>query len=99
MAYEQTPQDRDPRLWDIATKRAAFKRHVITYLIMNAFFWGLWFMLGGRTYSNGIPWPVWPTLGWGIGLGFHYFGAYGNHEYDAIEKEYTKLQNQKNKSI
>jgi hypothetical protein len=96
MTYEQTPQGRNPYLWDIAKRRAAFKRHLTIYLVINAFFWSLWFITGGRTYgSDGIPWPVWPAIGWGIGLTFHYFGAYMNNEQNDIEKEYNKLQNNK----
>jgi hypothetical protein len=97
MTYEQPPQGKDPRLWDIAKKRASFKTHLTTYLVVNAFFWALWYLTGGRTYGNdGVPWPVWPALGWGIGLAFHYFDAYVNNEHESIEKEYNKLQN-KNK--
>lgn len=94
MMYEQPPQGRDPRLWDIAKKRASFRTHLTTYLVVNAFFWALWFLTGGKTYGNdGVPWPVWPALGWGIGLVFHYFGAYVNQGHTSIEKEYNKLQN------
>lgn len=97
MAYEQTPEGRDPRLWDMAKKRASFRTHLTTYIVINAFFWALWYLTGGRTYgSDGVPWPVWPALGWGIGLAFHYFGAYVNNDRDNIEREYRKLQN-KNK--
>lgn len=100
MTYEQTPQGRDPQLWDIARRRAAFKRHLITYLILNAFFWALWFVTGDRNVGyRGLPWPVWPALGWGIGLAFHYFGAYVTDGHSEIEKEYTKLQNKKNQTI
>lgn len=96
MDYQQTPQDKDPRLWELAKRRASFKQHLTTYLIVNAFLWILWYLTGGRTYgSDGIPWPVWPTLGWGIGLAFHFFGAYAGDGHNAIEKEYDKLQNKK----
>lgn len=95
MNYQPTPQNKDPQLWELAKKRAAFKRHLITYFILNSFFWALWFITGGRTHYNGTPWPVWPALGWGIGLAFHYFGAYVNHENNDIEKEYNKLQDKK----
>lgn len=94
MMYEQPPQGRDPRLWDIAKKRASFKTHLTTYLVVNAFFWALWFLTGGKTYGNdGVPWPVWPALGWGIGLVFHYYGTCINHGHKAVEKEYNKPQN------
>lgn len=95
MTHEQPPQGKDPHLWDIAKRRAAFKQHLTTYLVLNAFFWALWYITGGRTHGNGVPWPVWPALGWGIGLAFHYFGAYVNNEQSEIEREYNKLQNKK----
>lgn len=97
MTYEQSPQGKDPQLWGIAKRRALFKRHLSVYLVMNVFFWALWFIMGRRTYgTDGVPWPVWPMLGWGIGLAFHFFGAYVANEHASIEKEYRKLQN-KNK--
>jgi hypothetical protein len=99
MAYEQTPQGKDPMLWDLAKRRASFRSHLITYVVINAFLWALWFITGGRESRNGLPWPVWPALGWGIGLAFHYFGAYGTDGQNAVEKEYEKLQNKKNQTI
>lgn len=94
MTYEQHLPDKDPVLWDIAKRRASFKRHLVIYLIMNAFFWVLWFILGQKTYgTDGVPWPVWPALGWGIGLAFHFSGAYMNNEHSSVENEYKKLQN------
>lgn len=96
MTYEQIPPDKDPRLWNMARRRVAFKNHLMTYLIINTFFWLLWYLTGSRSYhAGGVPWPVWPALGWGIGLAFHYFGAYVNDGTNATEKEYEKLQNRK----
>ena len=83
--YRQpTPEGKDPELWEIAQRRAAFKKHLISYLIVNAFLWGIWLFTGNQ--HNGIdilqwnfshyPWPIWTSLGWGIGLAFHFAGAY-----------------------
>jgi hypothetical protein len=33
------------------------------------------------------------TLGWGIGLAFHFYGAYYGNKYDSVQKEYEKLKN------
>ncbi len=85
-------EDRDPKLWEIAKRRASFKSNLITYLIVNAFLWGLWYFTGARTYYGSWPWPVWPTAGWGIGLIFHYFGAYIYPEANSVEREYDKLK-------
>ena len=93
-----TPQGKDPQLWQVAQRRASFKSHLASYLIINIFLWLLWYFSGGRTYNQGLPWPVWPTLGWGIGLAFHYMGAYVTTGQNNVEKEYEKLQQQQNKS-
>ena len=98
MTYEQPPNGKDPILWDIAKKRASFKSHLVTYIVINAFLWTLWYLTGGRDYNRGLPWPVWPALGWGIGLAFHYFGAYVTDGRHAIEKEYQKLETKKNQT-
>ena len=91
----ETNQQRNEHLWKIAEKRASFKKHFATYFIMNAFFWALWFFGGMNESDQGWPWPVWPMLGWGIGLAFHYFGAYHDDKMTSTEKEYEKLKKEK----
>jgi hypothetical protein len=91
--YKPTPDDKDPKLWEIARKRASFKSNLITYLIVNAFLWAIWYFTGSRSSAHGWPWPIWPTLGWGVGILFHYFGAYVYSEANSTEKEYEKLKN------
>jgi hypothetical protein len=98
MNYYTVPEGKDPQLWQTAHKRASFKRHLTTYAVINLFFWILWYFTNGdhdysaeRTY---LPWPVWPMIGWGIGLAFHYIGAYVSMGNNLVEKEYDKLKNQ-----
>lgn len=92
--YQQPPAGKDPELWEIAQKRAEFKSHLLSYIIVNGFFWALWFFSGDRNDNNEFaPWPVWPMLGWGIGLAFHYAGAYVFPKSNLVEKEYQKLKN------
>lgn len=94
--HYQTPEGKDPVLWDIAKKRAGFKSHLVTYLVVNAFFWGIWLIRGERhDHEHLFPWPVWPLLGWGIGLAFHFAGVYLFPEANAAEREYEKLINNK----
>lgn len=90
-----TPQGRDPLLWQLAQRRASFRGHLAMYLIVILFLWLLWFFTGGKTYGQGLPWPVWPTLGWGIGLAFHYVSAFVSTSKTMVEKEYDKLMNEK----
>lgn len=95
---QPTPEGKDPILWEIAKKRASFKSHLMTYIIVNAFLWALWYFTTYRHSEgrwNPYPWPIWTTLGWGIGLAFHYAGAYVFPKANSVETEYEKLNNKK----
>ncbi|HEX2630473.1 MAG TPA: 2TM domain-containing protein [Chitinophagaceae bacterium] len=92
MQTTNTPPDRDPKLWAIASKRASFKKSLVTYLIINAFLWALWYITHGRNHNDSWPWPIWVSLGWGIGLLFHFFSAYVIPTENSTEKEYDRLK-------
>ena len=104
--YQQVPEGKDPSLWQTAHKRASFKRHAITYVIVNAFLWITWYLSAGHKYQNDseawglhhFPWPIWTTVGWGIGLAFHFASAYIFPETNSVEREYEKLKNKKQSS-
>ena len=92
-----TNQGRDPQLMELARRRASFKYHLFSYLLVNTFLWILWFISSGRnTYASAFPWPLYPMLGWGIGLFSHYVGAYVFPKQNLVEREYEKLIAQKN---
>jgi hypothetical protein len=38
-------------------------------------------------------------LGWGIGIAFHYMGAYVTPKNNSVHKEYEKLQQQTTQTI
>jgi 2TM domain len=86
-------EKKDPRLWAIAQQRASFKSNLVAYIIVISFLWILWSFTGSH-HGGGLPWPVWPMLGWGVGLAFHYSAAYINPKKDMAEREYEKLKNQ-----
>lgn len=92
MQTTNSPGDRDPNLWKIAKKRASFKKNLITYLIVNAFMWAIWYFTYGRNHNDNWPWPIWASLGWGIGLLFHFFGAYVYPDANSTEREYERLK-------
>jgi len=95
--HQPPPAGKDPVLWEIANKRAGFKSHLVTYLIVNGFFWALWYFSGEHFNEDEfVPWPVWPMLGWGIGLAFNYVDAYILPKANMVEKEYQKLKNNNN---
>ncbi|CAN5916517.1 hypothetical protein BH11BAC7_BH11BAC7_10850 [soil metagenome] len=92
MNEEMTEKER--LLWKQAKKRVEFKRHLWTYLIVNLFLWIVWAMTGMEfDHREFVPWPVWSTVGWGIGLAFSYFGAYHGTTVNAVDKEYEKMKN------
>lgn len=90
-------ENRDEQLWRIAKKRAAFKKHLATYIIINGFLWVLWFFtsrshdMEDMAYGN-VPWPIWSTIGWGIGLAFSYYSAYHDNVESDTMREYQKLK-------
>ncbi|MEO8961870.1 MAG: 2TM domain-containing protein [Ginsengibacter sp.] len=89
-------ENRDRKLWEVAKKRAAFKYHVLIYFIMNIFFWTLWYIslknnLTPPAERDVIPWPLWPMVGWGIGIFFNYLTAYKTKD-SLAEKEYKRLR-------
>ena len=83
--------EREKELWRIAKKRVAFKRHLTLYTLINGSLWLLWYFTDRMNESAGIPWPLFPTLGWGIGIFFNFLGAYVWARPGAIEREYQKL--------
>lgn len=54
-----------------AAAEAGFFRHLVTYLVVNLFF----FLLNWLT-GRGEWWFYWPLLGWGIGLFWHGMGVF-----------------------
>ena len=83
----------DERLWRIARRRAAFKKSLYSYLVINAFLWAIWWVTAGRHSGfHSYPWPIWVMLGWGVGLGFQYFDAYTGNKHDMAIEEFKKLK-------
>ncbi|TGE23393.1 2TM domain-containing protein [Hymenobacter metallicola] len=86
---------RDPQLWRMAKARAKFKTHLFTYLAVNGLLWTIWFLTdfsAGHRYGSNIPWPVWSTVFWGIGVFMNGVGVYGGLGKSQLsEREYERL--------
>jgi hypothetical protein len=72
-------------------KKLNFYRTLTSYLIINAFLWILWFMTG-----SSYPWPIWVSLGWGIGLAFQALDAFAlgvtdQQRREMIEEEMRRM--------
>lgn len=93
----QSPANRDPHLWEQAENRVGFKQHLRSYLLVNAIVWIIFLVLVygfGNARFGAFPWPLFMTLGWGIGLLAHYIGVYwlASRPDNQVEKEYRRLQ-------
>jgi uncharacterized ion transporter superfamily protein YfcC len=87
---------RDEELWKVAKKRASFQHSLVLYLVINAFLWVIWwFTADTKNFHEHIPWPAWAMVGWGFGLVFQYFAAYGGTKENLANKEYEKLKREK----
>lgn len=82
-------------LWKAAKKRVGFRRHLAAYAVINTLFWALWYIMDFKSReSSGIPWPLFPMMGWGLVLFLHFLGAFVFvSRYASVEKEYEKLKN------
>ena len=76
-------------LWQLAKRRSGFKYSLLSYLVVNLFLNTVWFLSSG---PGSYYWPIWPMLGWGVGLIFQYFAAYHASNYFSAESEYEKLK-------
>jgi hypothetical protein len=74
----------------LAYRKRGFRHHLRTYVLVNLLLVGIWAVTGAEYF-----WPIWPILGWGIGIGFHYRGVYGGHRpltEDEISREMDRLR-------
>jgi hypothetical protein len=37
-------------------------------------------------------WPIWPMMGWGMGIAFQYFHAFHGSKITSTQAEYEKLK-------
>lgn len=95
----QHTTDRDPYLWKQAKARVGFRMHLRSYLIVNTGLWLIWAVSSfafGPSASRIVPWPIFATIGWGIGLASHYVHVYrGGNERSQVEQEYQRLVSQR----
>ena len=71
-----------PRLRERAVKRLKKRRdfygHVLVYLLVNSFLVVIWWM----TSPDGFFWPVFPIVGWGIGVVMNAWDVYYSEDLD-----------------
>jgi hypothetical protein len=74
-----------------AEEKMGFYTHFTIYILVNLLLYAIWWINHGPSTH---PWPIWATLGWGIGIVAHFLGVFvgSGFEEKLGEKEYKKLK-------
>ena len=69
-------------------KKRDLQAHLIAYVLVNLFLNGIWLLTGAGFY-----WPMFPLLGWGIGVAFHIWDVYSpkTPSEERVEREMRRL--------
>ena len=83
---------------ELAIKRlkakSDFKKQLLAYVAVNTMLTVIWaFTSAGQPWPRGIFWPIFPIIGWGVGLVIHGYVTYRGNSYteEKIQREMTKL--------
>jgi hypothetical protein len=70
-------------------KKRDFATHLVVYLLVNAMLVVIWAVTGSHFF-----WPIFPILGWGIGLGANAWDVYGRKPISEgeIQHEISRLR-------
>jgi hypothetical protein len=63
-------EQRESALRARAAARASLGRHLTSYAVVMSLLVTIWLVVG-MSAGAWYPWPVWPALGWGIGVVGH----------------------------
>ena len=87
---------------ELAIKRlkdkSDFRVHLLVYITVNAMLLVIWAATGGITetatgYTFGFLWPIFPIVGWGVGVVAHWYTAYFGDVYseEQVRREMGRL--------
>jgi 2TM domain len=70
-------------------RKQEFYAHLLAYVLVNGMFVVIWAMSGA-----GFFWPIFPILGWGIGISFHAWDTFrrGEPSEAKIQREMEHLR-------
>jgi 2TM domain len=73
-------------------KKRDFSTHVVIYVIVNAMLVGIWAVTGA-----GFFWPIFPILGWGIGVAANAWDVYGRKPIteEEVHRETERLRSER----
>ena len=69
-------------------KKAELRSHATVYVVFNSMFIAIWAVTGHHFF-----WPVFPMLGWGVGLILHAVDVFSHGPTEAqIRREMSRLR-------
>jgi hypothetical protein len=83
---EEAEYERRRRAREVAEARYGFRWHLPIYVLVNGFLVVIWALSG-----EGIFWPAFPLVFWGMGLIAHYWGAYRSFGGSWVDRETEKI--------
>ena len=71
-------------------KRRDFHTHLLVYFLVNAFLVAIWAL----SDWHGFFWPIFPIVGWGIGVVLNAWDVYHGEEFteEQIQREISALR-------
>ena len=71
-------------------KRRDFRGHLLVYLLVNGFLVVIWAL----TNPQGFFWPVFPLVGWGIGVVMNAWDVYGAQDFseEQIHRQMQRME-------
>jgi hypothetical protein len=87
----QAPTDLRALAIEQLRKKRGLQGHLIAYVTVNLLLVGIWYVTGRHFF-----WPIFPLLGWGIGVVFNIWDVYMPERMteDRIEREMRRLSKQ-----
>jgi 2TM domain-containing protein len=88
MISELQEDDLRAKALAVLKKKRDFYAHVLAYVLINSMLIGIWAVTG-----HGYFWPVFPLLGWGIGVFFNAWDVYSRGPSERqIQREIDRLR-------
>jgi hypothetical protein len=75
-------------------QRQGFRRHALVFALVNGLLIVIW-LTTAIAFGDGawFPWPIFPLVGWGIGLVIHGWSVYGGGITESdIQQEMNRLR-------
>ena len=73
-------------------KRRDFRVHLLVYVLVNTFIVVIWLLTG----PSGFFWPVFPIVGWGIGVVMNAWDVFGRSDIrdEDVRREMDRMRKQ-----